>query len=150
MLNCSKTGGFVLKILPYKRKVQYYENDSMGAVHHAKYILWFEEARVDFMEQLGFGYEKSVASGIDIILTSLSCDFKSMACFGETVTIELSISKIDPIRMTVEYRVTDTETGKLRTTGETKHCFYHRQKGRPVSLKKALPELYELFLSAVA
>ena len=134
-----------MKISPYKRKVQYYENDSMGAVHHANYILWFEEARVDYMEQLGYGYEKSVASGIDIILTSLSCNYKSMARFGETVIINLSMSRIDPVRMTVEYRVTDEETGTLRITGETNHCFYHRQKGLPVSLKKTLPELYELF-----
>ena len=135
-------------IPPYGRKVQYYENDSMGVVHHANYILWFEEARVDFMEQLGFGYEKSVASGIDIVLTGLSCEFKSMARFGETVSIHMSLSRIDPVRMTVEYRVTDVETGNVRITGETRHCFYQRQKARPVSLKKALPELYELFLSA--
>jgi len=131
-------------IIPYRRKVQYYENDSMGVVYHANYIHWFEEARVDYMEQLGFGYEKSVAAGIDIILAGLTCEFKSMASFGETVIIHMSISSINAVRMTVEYRVVDAEDGKLRMTGETRHCFFHRQKGRPVSLQKELPELYDL------
>jgi len=136
-----------MTISPYTRKIQYYENDSMGFVHHANYIHWFEEARVDYMQQLGFGYEKSVAAGIDIILTGLSCEFKSLACFGETVIIHMSFSSFNAVRMTIEYRIIDAETGDLRMTGETRHCYYHRQKKRPVSLKKELPELYEIFLS---
>ena len=43
-------------MIPYEHKVQYYETDGMGIVHHSNYIRWFEEARVDLLEQLGFGY----------------------------------------------------------------------------------------------
>ena len=38
---------------PYQHKVQYYETDQMGMVHHSNYIRWFEEARVDYLEQIG-------------------------------------------------------------------------------------------------
>ena len=41
---------------PYLHKVQYYETDRMGVTHHANYLHWMEEARIDFMEQLGFPY----------------------------------------------------------------------------------------------
>ena len=41
---------------PYIHKVQYYETDMMGITHHANYIHWMEEARIDFMDQLGFPY----------------------------------------------------------------------------------------------
>jgi len=43
-----------MTILPYIRKAQFYETDQMGVIHHANYIHWFEEARVDFLEQIGF------------------------------------------------------------------------------------------------
>ena len=43
---------------PCEHKVQYYETDGMGIVHHSNYIRWFEEARVDLLEQLGFGYDR--------------------------------------------------------------------------------------------
>ena len=43
---------------PYIHKVQYYETDKMGITHHSNYIRWMEEARVDFMEQIGWGYDK--------------------------------------------------------------------------------------------
>ena len=36
----------------YEHKVQYYETDQMGCVHHSNYIRWFEEARTAYLEQL--------------------------------------------------------------------------------------------------
>lgn len=41
--------------------------------------------------------------------------------------------------MTVQYQMTDAATGKLRTIGESTHCYYDSNKKRPVSLKKSLP-----------
>ena len=37
----------------YIHKVQYYETDKMAIVHHSNYIRWFEEARVDWLTQIG-------------------------------------------------------------------------------------------------
>ena len=42
----------------YKHTVQYYETDRMGIVHHSNYIRWMEEARIDFLNQIGWGYDK--------------------------------------------------------------------------------------------
>ena len=38
----------------YTHRVQYYETDQMGIVHHSNYIRWFEEARIDWMRHLRF------------------------------------------------------------------------------------------------
>lgn len=48
----------------YERRAQYYETDQMGVVHHSNYIRWFEEARVFFMDQMGFGYDEMEKSGV--------------------------------------------------------------------------------------
>ena len=42
----------------YEHKVQYYETDKMGIVHHSNYIRWMEEARIDFLSQIGWDYKK--------------------------------------------------------------------------------------------
>ena len=42
--------------------------------------------------------------------------------------------------MEVEYVMTDKETGELRTTGRSSHCFLNRS-GKPISLKRSYPEL---------
>ena len=42
----------------YNHTVQYYETDKMGITHHSNYIRWMEEARVDFLKQIGWDYDK--------------------------------------------------------------------------------------------
>ena len=54
----------------YIRKVQYYETDMMGFTHHANYIHWMEEARIDFMDQIGFPYRRMEAEGVSFILNT--------------------------------------------------------------------------------
>lgn len=134
----------MIEIKPYVRKTQFYETDQMAIIHHANYIRWFEEARVDLMEQMGYGYERTVKEGIDIAVLGVECEYKSMVRFGDTVLIECKIISIKNMRMTIGYKITDSITGELRTTGESRHCFFSRERNRPVGLKKTLPELYEL------
>ncbi|MCL2019536.1 MAG: acyl-CoA thioesterase [Oscillospiraceae bacterium] len=134
---------------PLVRKANFYETDQMGIIHHSNYIRWFEEARVDFMEQIGYGFEKAVQMGIDNALTGLSCEYKSMVRFGDVVEIQAVITELKNARMSVSYEVRDLKTGVLCATGKTSHCFIDSKKMRPVSLKKAIPELYALFESTI-
>jgi len=138
-----------MDLIPYTRKVQYYENDPMGIVHHSNYIRWFEETRVDYMEQMGYGYRKAAEAGVDFAVLGVSCEYKSMVRFGDTVKIYMSVIALDATKLTIAYRVVDEETNQLRATGESRHCFFSAIKKRPVPLKKELPELYELIASTV-
>jgi len=36
--------------------VRYPDCDAMGIVHHAVYPIWYEIARMDFFEKMGFAY----------------------------------------------------------------------------------------------
>ena len=45
-------------IKPYQHLAKYYETDQMGIIHHSNYIRWFEEARIDYMNQIGLTYKK--------------------------------------------------------------------------------------------
>ena len=40
-------------IKPYVHKVQYYETDKMQITHHSNYLRFMEEARIDYLEQIG-------------------------------------------------------------------------------------------------
>ena len=128
----------------YKRKVQYYETDQMGIVHHSNYIRWFEEARMDFMEQLGMGYEQMEEQGILSPVLSVEADYLRMVHFGDTVTIETFIKEYNGIKLTVAYEVVDDRTGMVHCKGITKHCFIN-QEGRPLSLRHSCKEIHELF-----
>ena len=77
----------------YQHKVQYYETDQMGIVHHSNYIRWFEEARTDYMDCLGMGYARMEEMGILSPVLSVSADYLRMVYFGDTVSIDCYIKE---------------------------------------------------------
>lgn len=48
----------------YTHQAQYYETDQMGIIHHSNYIRWMEEARIAYMDQMGFPYRAVEEAGI--------------------------------------------------------------------------------------
>lgn len=133
-----------MKVRIYEHRAQYYETDQMGIIHHANYLHWFEEARIDLMDQMGMGYDMMEKQGIISPVLSVRCEYKSMARFGETVQVLVNLKEYNGIRMTMEYTVIDKETGQIRCVGESRHCFLTRD-GKPVSLKRNYIEMDRAF-----
>lgn len=128
----------------YRHKVQYYETDQMGIVHHSNYIRWFEEARTDYMEKMGIGYDKMEEKGIMSPVLSVEASYLRMVYFGDTVTIESYVKEYNGIKLTIVYEVIDDKTKMVHCRGISKHCFITRD-GRPLSLKKSCPEFHDMF-----
>ncbi len=134
-----------LETEPYCHKVQYYETDQMGIVHHSNYIRWFEEARTDLLERAGMGYEKMEAAGVLIPVLEAHGVYKSMTHFGDTVEIYMEVKTYNGITLVMTYQVLDQKTKEIRALGETKHCFLDRE-GKLLSLKRSHQELHQVFL----
>ena len=132
------------KIELYEHRVSYYETDQMGIVHHSNYIRWFEDARVDFLEKVGFSYNKMEELGVMIVVLGASCEYKFSARFGDRVIIIPKIAEFNGFKLTVTYRVLNKADGTLLATGETKHCFTDL-KLKPIRTKKDFPDIYKVF-----
>ena len=48
----------------YSRSVNYYETDQMGIVHHSNYIRYFEEARLQWMDEIGLSVRMAKFDGL--------------------------------------------------------------------------------------
>jgi len=114
----------------------------MDCVHHSNYIRWFEEARVHFMQENGFPYEGLEAAGIVSPVLSVEAKYHTMCRFGDTVEIGVEIDSYSRTRISFRYQVRDKASGALRCEGKTFHCFINGA-GRPVSLKKVMPEYHQ-------
>ena len=136
-VNCAPEN---LKIRPYEHRAQYYETDQMGIIHHSNYVKWMEEARIGYMDQIGLNYKQMEEMEIISPVLSIEVEYHSMVHFDDTVVIQTRLTKYNGIKMEVEYRITDKETGELRTTARSSHCFLNRS-GKPISLKRTYPEL---------
>ena len=50
----------------YKSKVSYYETDCMNIVHHSNYIRYFEDARIQYMHDIGCDVAEMQSKGLYI------------------------------------------------------------------------------------
>lgn len=132
------------EVTPFERKANYYETDQMGIIHHSNYIRWFEEARVDFLEKVGYSYARMEQEGVMIPVLGASCEYKNSVRFGDVVLIVPKIQEFNGFKMTVTYRVIKKSDNMLMATGETKHCFTNMQM-KPVRTKKEYPEIFNTF-----
>lgn len=128
---------------PYRYTAQYYETDQMGIIHHANYLHWFESARIDVMNQLGFPYKRLEEIGIVSPVVGIECNYKSMVYFGDTIIIKTKIQKYTGVQMEITYEVLNADTGELKAVGTSRHCFLKNNK--IVSLKRTCPELDNAF-----
>ena len=123
----------------YIHKVKYYETDKMGITHHSNYIRWMEEARINFLEQMGFGYDKLEKDGIISPVIAVECDYKMTTTFGDSVEIEVEIEEFKGVKLVIKYTMNKTNTNETVLIGRTKHCFVSKEN-KPIILKKEFPE----------
>lgn len=128
----------------WEHYVQYYETDQMGIVHHSNYIRWMEEARTDLLAKMGLPYKKIEERGIIVPVLFVQCRYHSMVHYEDRVLITPKITKFNGTRLEFFYEMRDKETGVLRTSGQSGHCFMDTA-GSLISLKKSYPDIYELF-----
>lgn len=134
--------------MQYIHQAQYYETDQMGIIHHSNYIRWMEEARIAYMDVLGFPYKAVEDAGIVSPVLSVQCDYKSMIHFGDKVAIAVKLTYFNGLKYELSYVMKDDKTQEIRATGSSKHC-YLRKDGHPANIKKELPALYEKIMLAL-
>ena len=123
--------------MAYIHRVKYYECDKMGVTHHSNYIRIMEEARIDFLDGIGCGFERMEAEGIVSPVVSLSCNYRKTTTFKDEIAVEVVVSRLTPFKITLSYVM--TVGGQLVFTGESVHCFL--EDDRPVNIAARFPAI---------
>ena len=88
---------------PYTHKVQYYETDRMGITHHSNYIRWMEEARTDYLVQLGWPLEKLEERGVVSPVTALEVKYQNTTTFADEIVIREPKPRRKDFNLTPEF-----------------------------------------------
>ena len=131
-----------MQIKPYSRRINYYETDMMSIVHHSNYIRFFEEARCDFMEQIGCDVIGLEDKGVSIAVVDAYAKYIVPLKFDDKVYITTKLTKMSAAKMEFEYEIRFADTDILATVGKTSHCCVNRSN-KPMPIKKADANLYE-------
>ena len=119
--------------------VRYPDCDRMGIVHHAVYPIWYEVARMDFFEKMGFSYADMNSLGINPPMVELDLRYKAPATYPGTVTIRTKLILCAPKKLELQYEAFfgDRLCGSARS--------FHIWTGRDMKsldMEKHHPEIY--------
>jgi len=99
-------------------EIRYSDLDPQGHVNNARFLTYFEQARVQYLIHLGlFSREQSFLE-IGIIIAEAAITFKSPVYFGTQARVGVRVSRLGTKSMTMEYEMVDNE-GILYATGST-------------------------------
>ena len=123
----------------YVHKVNYYETDKMGITHHSNYMRFMEEARMNFLSEIGYPMTRLEKEGITSPVVSVNCEYKHTTTYNDKIEIEVVLEKYTGVKLFLSYTMRNSNTNEIVAIASSTHCFID-EGGRPIALKKYAPK----------
>ncbi len=101
-----------------KRRIYYYDTDCSGAVYHANYLKFLEEARSEYLEARDLTVKGLLDKGVGFAVRRQEVEYKLPAMYGDTLDIETSVKEYTPYRIVFSYKISN-QNAKLVARAET-------------------------------
>jgi acyl-CoA thioester hydrolase len=98
-------------------RVRYAETDRMGLLHHANYLVYFEQGRTELLREQGFSYRDIEDQGFFLVLTKVQVRYKSPAYYDDLLTLRTIVQRTTLVK--IEHRYELLRNGVLLAEGET-------------------------------
>lgn len=113
----------------HRVKVRFAETDAMGVVHHAAYLPYLEEARVEWLRDAGHPFDAIRVAGFELPVVEVALRYLRPLVFDESVDVHLAVTRARGA--TVEFAYLLAVAGRARATAVTLHAVTDAA-GRPV------------------
>jgi len=86
-------------------RVRYAETDRMGLLHHANYLVYFEQGRTELLRSCGLTYKELEDQGFLLVLTKVEVRYKSPARYDDLLTLETTVVRTTAVRIDHSYEL---------------------------------------------
>jgi len=105
----------------HSHRVNYYETDLMGVVHHSNYLRFFEEARVEWIKKKGVAKYHYPHLEVTMAVTETKVKHLKPAFLDDNLEIHLQV-RMEGLKIIFQYVMYSERYGeKPVCTGETWH-----------------------------
>jgi len=118
--------------------VRYAETDAQGIVHHANYLVWFEEGRSEFLRQQDFCYSDMEKEGYYVVVAEAEVRYRAPAFYEDRLIVETTLCRLRRKLLEFRYRILGPED-RLLAEGRTLHMVLGRDR-RPTGLPQEFVE----------
>src|SRR3954452_5499058 len=87
----------------HRLRVRFVETDAMGVVHHAAYLPYLEEARVEYLRAAGHPYVEFRAEGADFAVLEVAVSYLSPLHFDDVVDVHVSLAAVARASFQIAY-----------------------------------------------
>jgi acyl-CoA thioester hydrolase len=101
-------------------KVRFAETDAQGIAHNSNYFIWFEVARVEYLEAFAGGYQRLRDLGVEALVLETHVRYLQPAKFDDRLTVHARCLDVRGARFRYEYAV--EREGILIADGWTSHA----------------------------
>ncbi len=126
-------------------RVRFYELDPYNHVNHSVYIQYFETARVELLDEVGFSLASMRADGLSIVVSEISTRFIASAEESDVLTIETDILEFR--RVTSKWRQRILRGDELIATQELRAAMITLE-GRPTRFPAEMIEVMKPYMAA--
>ena len=110
----------------YHDMVRYGDCDMHGHMNHAQFFTFMEQARVGYLQAIGF--DPHSRDTIPFILVHASCDYKAPAYINDALNVAMGVTHLGSSSFTMEYAISHARSGELKATGKTVLVYYDYRK----------------------
>jgi acyl-CoA thioester hydrolase len=110
-------------------RVRFHDTDAQGVAHHSNYLVWFEVARVEFLERYAGGYQKIRDQGYESLVLELHARYLLPARFDDRLLVHARVGDVRGARWRFDYAV--ERDGTLIADGWTQHATVDATTFRP-------------------
>ena len=121
--------------------VRFAETDAQQIVHHSVYLVWFELARVEYLERFAGGYQSLRERGYEALVLEAHARYLKPARFGDRVTVHARCRDVRGARFRYEYLV--ERDGETLVDGWTAHALVDAQTFAPTRVPEFLSAAIE-------
>ena len=116
-------------------RVRYAETDRMGLLHHANYLVYFEQGRTELLRSRGLSYRDLEDRGYLLVLTKVEVRYHRPARYDDLLTLRTTVERVTHVKIVHKYEV--FRDGVLLAEGHSTLACVDRD-GRPQRLPEAL------------
>src|ERR1700731_3707698 len=86
-------------------RVRYAETDRMGLLHHANYLVYFEQGRTELLRSSGLAYKDLEDQGYLLVLTKIEVRYRSPARYDDVLTLRTTVVRTTAVRIDHKYEL---------------------------------------------
>lgn len=98
-------------------RVRYAETDRMGLLHHANYLVYFEQGRTELLRAQGIAYRELEDQGYLLVLTRVQVRYRRPARYDDLLTLRTTVTRTSTVK--IEHRYELLRDGELLAEGES-------------------------------